>query len=337
MHQHTSSLMDIHGKPKFGYFDQAVTSLGVEQFEYLNEMDKPVSKLRKHFSFKQFQFISLVSSEWVIGIALADIRYVGSGFCYLYNVKTNELQEYSWLKPLGIGYQLASSPFCGEALVQSSDFKVQISIVNGLWHILLNHPDIVADLQLQPLYPDEPLAMCTPTGYSGWTYTQKHNALNIAGSLIINGVSQDVKSFLGGYDFSAGFMRRETSWRWASINGLVGDERLGLNLAAGVNETGSLENILWVNGQRHLLPAVHFQFERMSAVPSCWRIYSDDGRVELIFNSRNCRSEKLNLGFLKSNFRQYIGSFSGHLIAADGREFQLHEQLGLTEDHFAKW
>ncbi|MCW1890289.1 DUF2804 domain-containing protein [Vibrio chagasii] len=31
------------------------------------------------------------------------------------------------------------------------------------------------------------MAMCTPTGYSGWTYTQKkHNALTVTGTLEIN-------------------------------------------------------------------------------------------------------------------------------------------------------
>ncbi len=44
-----------------------------------------------------------------------------------------------------------------------------------------------------------------------------------------------------GYDFSAGYMRRETSWRWASINAEINSTGIGLNLAAGVNETGGVK------------------------------------------------------------------------------------------------
>ena len=68
-----------------------------------------------------------------------------------------------------------------------------------------------------------------------------------------------------------------------------------------------------------------------------WTITSQDGRINLTFTPVNQRSEKLNLWVLKSNFRQFIGHFSGSIQDNDGIIHQLENVLGLTEDHFARW
>ncbi|MGS0694287.1 DUF2804 domain-containing protein [Shewanella sp. 0m-4] len=334
------SLTDEHGRAIYGHFDGPVPHLGVEQFKYFDEMDKLASSRSKHFAYKQFQFASIVTPHYVIGVALADIRYVGSAFCYLYDINTDQLIETSWLKPLGLGYQMSDSPMQGKAKIKSGKGQVEFDIEQGLWRIRINTLGIEADLSLQPEPLSLPMAMCNPTGYSGWTYTQKHNALKVAGSLIINHEPQPLQRVTAGYDFSAGFMRRETSWRWASINCLTESGSLGLNLAAGVNETGCHENVFWHNGERHLLGAVHFDFIRQrnkTDVAGSWRVYSDNGQVELTFTPKNCRQEKLNLWLLKSNFRQYLGHFDGCIIDNLGQRHQLDNVLGLTEDHFARW
>jgi hypothetical protein len=107
-----------------------------------------------------------------------------------------------------------------------------------------------------------------------------------------------------------------------------------------VNETGCNENVFWLNGERHLLGAVHFEFTRQRTTGEQarqWRIYSDNGQVELTFIPQNCRQEKLNLWLIKSNFRQYLGHFNGFITDNLGNKHQLTNVLGLTEDHFARW
>ncbi|MCL1138378.1 DUF2804 domain-containing protein [Shewanella pneumatophori] len=334
------SLIDDAGCPVYGHFDGPVTQLGIEQFKYFNEMDNPASKWAKYFDYKQFQFVSIVTPHYVIGVALADIRYVGSAFCYLYDIKQNQLIESNWLKPFGLGYQSAESPMQGIGKISSGKGSIAFVINEGAWQLKLDTLGIEADLSLQPQALSLPMAMCNPTGYNGWTYTQKHNGLALKGSLVINHEPQPLQRATAGYDFSAGYMRRDTSWRWASINCISEQGTIGLNLAAGVNETGCHENVFWHNGERHLLGAVHFQFTRPRGKDSStgqWRIYSDNGQVELSFMPKNCRQEKLNLGVLKSNFRQYIGYFDGYIIDSFGEEHRLNRVLGLTEDHFARW
>ena len=104
-------------------------------------------------------------------------------------------------------------------------------------------------------------------------------------------------------DWSCGFMRRETAWNWASLAGVLADGRaVGLNLAAGVNETGMTENALWLEGRCIKLGQARF-----------------------------------NAWLIASNFRQYIGTFSGTVRDEAGNSIPVDGLRGLMEDHFARW
>lgn len=326
--------IQANGLPQFGHLASIPESLQLDAFQYLNEMDQPASSWRKRFDYKQFQFVSIVTEKYIIGVAIADIRYLASGFCYVFDTETHELVEQQWLKPFNMGYQTQPSSWNSQAYLAND--AIQFKIEHGLWHIQLSTDLIQADLKLKPESESLPLMVCTPTAYSGWTYTQKHNALTIHGQMSVKGQPQDLSNAVAGYDFSAGYMRRETSWRWASINHQMEGKSIGLNLAAGVNETGNCENVIWIDGERHLMPPVHFEFSRMHQEAS-WRITSQDKRIDLIFKPKNQRSEKKNFWFLKSNFRQFVGYFSGYLIDENGIKHELDEVMGLTEDHYAKW
>ncbi|MFN1648609.1 DUF2804 domain-containing protein [Vibrio rotiferianus] len=332
--------IQANGIPQFGHLASIPESLQLDTFVYLTEMDLPASSWRKRFDYKQFQFVSIVTSKYIIGVAIADIRYLASGFCYVFDTENHELVEQQWLKPLNMGYQTQPSSWNSQAYLAND--AIQFNIENGQWHIKLATNLVQADLMLLPDSKSQieqeslPLMLCTPTAYSGWTYTQKHNALTVQGEMSVKGQQQDLVNAVAGYDFSAGYMRRETSWRWASINHQDEDKRIGLNLAAGVNETGYCENVIWIDGERHLMPPVQFDFSRMHQEAS-WRITSQDNRINLVFTPKNQRSEKKNFWFLKSNFRQFVGYFSGYLIDGNGIKHELDEVMGLTEDHYAKW
>lgn len=326
--------IQANGLPQFGHLASIPESLQLDAFQYLNEMDHPASSWRKRFDYKQFQFVSIVTEKYIIGVAIADIRYLASGFCYVFDTETHELVEQQWLKPLNMGYQTQPSSWNSQAYLAND--AIQFKIEHGLWHIQLSTDLIQADLRLKPESESLPLMLCTPTAYSGWTYTQKHNALAVQGEMSVKGQPQELTNAVAGYDFSAGYMRRETSWRWASINHHSENKRIGLNFAAGVNETGHCENVIWIDGERYLMPPVQFVFSRLHQEAS-WRITSQDKRIDLIFKPKNQRSEKKNFWFLKSNFRQFVGYFSGYLIDGNGIKHELEEVMGLTEDHYAKW
>lgn len=132
-------------------------------------------------------------------------------------------------------------------------------------------------------------------------------------------------------------MRRETCWNWACLSGTaITGEVVGLNLASGVNETGVTENVLWIGQVKTKLDLAVFTFDRY-APEKCWNIRTSDGLVNLLFEPKGKREEKLNAGLLASNFRQMFGYYSGTLTDHAGKVVTLKSVPGFAEDHYAKW
>ncbi len=328
-----TNLVDKTGRLQQGLFDGSVADLNLPAFRLHSVLDHPVGRLQQHFAYKQFQFVCVSGPGWLLAVAIADVRYVCSGFAYLYQ-QGKPTREFALLAPLGFGCLTSDSPQQGVAKMGKGTKHWQIQSAASGWTLTVQAPGLVAEVQLD-FDQQQPLALAAPTGYNGWTYTEKNNALRVSGSLLSDGQPLELTKARGGIDFSAGFMRRETSWRWSSINTLLDGVPFGLNLACGVNETGLCENALWYDGNiQHLSPA-RFEFDRGQATP--WRISTLCGEVDLTFQSDFCRQEKLQLGILASNFRQYVGFYSGTLRLNDGRVLQLQHCLGLAEDHYAKW
>ncbi|CAM3766603.1 DUF2804 domain-containing protein [Rheinheimera salexigens] len=330
-----NKLINTQGQPRFGYFDSPITDLALAEFAYHTVMDKPASKLAKYLHYKQFQFISICHPDWQIGIAIADIRYAANGFCYFYQRQQQHLDEISIIKPFSLGVQMSPSPVSGSAHIKAKQ-QISIDLDNYNWHIELSGEMFNGKFSLNGASSAQPIAMCSPTGYNGWTYTQKHNALAITGQLDYKGQRLDLSSALGGYDFSAGYMRRETNWRWGSISAVLAQGHFGLNVAAGVNETGFNENAFWLNGQMHRIANVDIQFDKQHA-NSIWTFNSSDQRLQLTFTPHQARQEQLNLGLVISNFRQYCGVFSGIIVTEKGDKIVLNQVPGLAENHFARW
>lgn len=330
--------IDPHGQPQVGLFQDSIPRFNLEALDLRNEMDSKASRWRRHFGYKQFQFVAVQSPDFVLALAIADVRYVNSGFAYLYR-KGMPTLELSLLHPLAWRCQMSQSPRQGTARLGTPSHGWHLTPSDEGWRVQLNHPRLQVELLLHRA-DQAALALCSPTAYSGFTYTEKNNALAVSGQLLLDGQALDLAQARGGYDFSAGYMRRQTSWRWASINTELASNSgqrvpFGLNLAAGVNETGLCENAWWLDGQRQHLSPAQFEFDRR--VDGAWRIRTLCDEVDLHFTPDFCRQERLNLGLLASNFRQYVGYFSGQLKKPDGSVILLDQVQGFTEDHYAKW
>ncbi len=329
-----AQLIDQAGQPKYGIFEQSVPQLNFSQFDYRTVLDKPAGRLARFFAQKQFQFVTVCGDGWLLAVAIADIRYASSGFAYLYQTDSSTFEK-GLLLPLQFGCQMSTSPIAGVARLHAGTTRWSMEPGTDRWQLQVDCGPLQANLLLHK-QQQPPLALCAPTGYQGFTYTEKNNALSVSGQLSLADKNFPLVQACAGYDFSAGFMRRQTNWRWASINTLLDGKAFGLNLAAGVNETGLCENAMWVDGEiQHLSPA-QFQFDRYNQ-QSRWQIHTLCDELALEFTPLFCRQEKVQAGLLASNFRQYVGHYQGEVRLRNGLALKLDRCLGLAEDHYAKW
>jgi hypothetical protein len=319
-------------------------------------MNKKANKWQRHFNFKRFQYFGGISGDLIFGCALADLRYLGAAFVYVYRTSDKKMLTWQFKRPLAYGLTMTNRPDNGVSTFKTGKRKInmryQLNSQGERRKIL--EIDFGKELRIQAetleLPSFEEMALCTPTAVNGWVYAQKTAALAATGEIdcALGKFNLEKIACYGHHDFSAGYMRRETFWNWACFSGNsyscsekhsenTNDKpALGLNVSWGVNETGYSENCFWVGDKLHQLPQVQFKFDRDNE-NSTWRVSSENGQIDLSFVPEGMHKEHLNAQFMATNFKQIFGKFKGHLITSDGIRYDIEDQYGFVEDQYSKW
>lgn len=293
----------------------------------------PVPAALKRILFNQFVFLGIIGPELMLGMAIVDLRYLSSSFVYLYDRKTRKLIE---SKKLGLPGTRHIAPYSDDV---SAHFR------SGPLHIEMHQNDILAESKaisccVKLDFTDtHPLRLCTRAGYRGWVYTQKTVPVPLSGEIRYGGKQLDISSpsYMAILDWTAGYMRRDTFWNWASAACTFPDGRsFGLNLSCGVNETGFTENAFWLGGKMTKADTVSFVFNPNN-LEQQWQIRSQDKKIDLVFWPEARRNENINGLFVVSRFTQLMGTFEGRLITDEGEVVDISACPGWAEDHYAKW
>jgi len=315
-------------------------------------MNKKAGRWKKHFHFKRFQYFGGISDELIFGCAMADLRYLGAVFVYVYRISDKKMLTWQFKKPLSWGLDLSNRPDNGVSTFKSGkkniSMRYQLNSQNERRKILDLDFGKALRINAEMFEPQnfETMALCTPSGVNGWVYAQKTAALPVSGSIeceLGNFQLNDIKCY-GHHDYSAGYMRRETFWNWACFSGkssaknseTYSEPVLGLNVSWGVNETGYSENCFWVDNVIHELPQVQFKFDRDDE-HSAWRINCENKQIDLTFIPEGMHKEHLDAKFLATNFKQIFGRFNGHITTKDGQRYEIENQHGFVEDQYSKW
>ncbi|PTQ88422.1 DUF2804 domain-containing protein [Agitococcus lubricus] len=346
LHSPLSALEPLidNGKPRFGYFDDALSIINSHDFSFQNPFGEQRSSLARWLSHKEFQYFGGMSERYIFGCALANLAYVAMAFVYVYDIQHQKLWSRSWRSPLGVGFHFADNPCEGE-----TRFKIPLIVDICLGYqkqprqktLLIQCKELTLEARMTEDNL-EPMSICTRTGYNGWAYTAKSAGQPLFGFIKLHQEQSDLASIgaYGSLDFSTGFMRRETWWNWACSAGVVqrGDftgQALGLNLSTGVNETSFSENCFWLGGICYPLAQTQFDFNQKN-INEPWRIRTHDGVVNLQFSPLGMHREKVRAGLLNTHFRQLFGEFSGCIIL-NQQEICLDGLKGFVEDQYIKW
>lgn len=334
-------LIDQQGQPSYGIFSGDVECINYKDFDLRSLTGRKLGKLSKHFKFNQFQFISIASPELMIGVAIVDLKIASTAFAYVFKPETGEFEDFEFTQLLSRHTRAEPSPNHGCFSFQKGANRIEIksSKTPGVRRLSLHIKDALEiDATLDENTRYDPMRICTRCGYQGWVYTQKANALICDGRVKWRQQNIDLKAInaLASVDWSAGYMRKYTSWNWASLSSKLPDGRtLGFNLACGVNETGFTENAIWLDGAMIKVDMVNFKFDRFED-RHAWAIHSYDGKINLHFEPQHSKRDHRNLVILQSHFVQHIGRFYGEITLPD-ETLSLQGQWGLAEDHYAKW
>jgi hypothetical protein len=333
-------LIDENGKVQLGIFESPVEEINYRDFQLSTPMGFKIPGLLNRLIFNQFCFFGFTGPDFIAGMAVVDLKYLSNGFLYIYDRKNKTIIEANkTIPPISSKIFIRPTPeevSCGFSFIGLSISMESDSKGNG--KIKAKSKNIELDLELDTS-STSPLRICTKAGYKGWVYTQKTSPINLTGKMTLNGRSVDISSpdYMGLMDWTAGYMRRETFWNWASIATTMPDGRsLGMNLSCGVNETSFTENAFWVDGKMIKTDTINFEFNPDNFYDQ-WKIKSLDGKVDLTFNADLHREENINAAVVATRFTQLMGVFKGTLKTDDGEVIKISNCPGWAEDHYAKW
>ncbi|MFW2176802.1 MULTISPECIES: DUF2804 domain-containing protein [unclassified Moraxella] len=340
----------INGKPQFGVF-RRVNHVNYLDYPSHRLSQKPLKQWQKWLATNQFCFIRISQPPYQICVAIATIKLATTCFCYIYDENTQSIVIDEQLAPFTLNTKLNQSPYTGKMAFVNK--KSQVSIEFFEHHFDISIHNKLVQLQATAQRYAEPLAVCSPAGRHGWVFTQKEVANQLTGQWQINNNASLSRDFstnaLLSLDWTIGYMRRVTTWFWVSIHGFLHDGRqFSLNLATGVNESGTSENACWIDGKIAYLPAVIFERERqasmqpsMQSAMQAWRIYHQnlgwsDVDINLTFTPIHCYQKNDRFVVIDSIFEQWVGHYRGEIRLGE-EVIQIDNLLGLAEDHYAKW
>jgi hypothetical protein len=334
-----SELIGSDGRPRFGIFDGPLTSFNLDDLRPYGKKNRVFSarKWILQYRIKRWEYLGICNNDIIFGVAVVHLGYMCNLFAYLFDRRSARLSEYDILVPGGGAAIFKGSSLTGAVTFKSG--KTEVRITNDPATVTVEG-SIKGELSVSLFFQKyaEPLVCLTRTDLKGFNYTHKEAGIPVRGKIRHKRMSWDIheaQSF-GVRDYTLGYLARHTFWNWASGGGIDGEgNRVGFNLAQGVNETGFTENAFWVNGRFFKTDVVDFQYDDLELMQP-WRIESNDGRVRLRFQPEGKRSANVNGGLIVSKFHQPFGRFEGTLRDGD-LLWELQDVSGFVEEHYAKW
>ncbi len=183
-------------------------------------------------------------------------------------------------------------------------------------------------------YPDEHLVR-TASFKKNWQFlfNQKINCVRAFGRFTVKERTYKLgDAAMATLDWGRGVLPRNNLWYWASLEHVVKGDLVGLNLGRGFGE-GEGQNMLFINGQGYKLDDVRIYIRHDNLRHDylrTWTFYSNDGRVELMFEPDQDRHNGLNKLICWHYPHQVFGHFNGKINLEDGKVIELDDVPGFA-------
>lgn len=339
-------LIGENNRVNYGCIDEPI-EWNYEGFRLLDFFGREIRGVRKKFAYHQFNYVGMTAGDYVLGFATVDLGYLYNVFAFIYQKGRGVLFE-SDDKCLGFSKKMnfPRNPDHYTTTFQSGKTSVRVekSHEKGVLNVKCNFKnrlEFSAGFKYS-ISTHQPLRVLNPSDPNRFTFTEKCAPLiPQTFELRFDGKTLEFEpdEVCAVYDWSGGYLRRETNWYWTAFGAVLPDHTaVGANFAAFTNETYFSENAFWINRHRTRVPRVIYDFNIADPYQP-WRIYDEDKQVDLVFHPEDERSDRVNGGpFVKMNFRQFVGEFEGVLRpGAGGPEAAFEKVKGFCEIHRSVW
>jgi Domain of unknown function (DUF2804), C-terminal/Domain of unknown function (DUF2804), N-terminal len=338
-------LIGENNKVNYGCIDEGI-EWNYQDFILRDFFNKEIKGLKKKLAYHQFNYIGITAGDYIVGFAVVDLGAIKNVFGFLYAKGEGILLE-SDDKCLGNSKKMDFPRNPDEYNIKFDSGKTTIRIEKSHKKGVLNIDcNFKGRLKVKGTFPysmekNHPLRVLNPSDPNRFTFTEKCGPLQpseLELSLDDKALEYDSKTVTAIYDWTGGYLRRETNWYWTAFGAVLPDKTsIGANLAAFVNETYFSENAYWINNKRSRISRVIYDFDTLDPYKP-WHIYDEDGTIDLTFLPEGERNDKINAGpIVKTIFRQFVGTFEGFLKPEGDKKIEFKDVKGFCETHRAIW
>jgi hypothetical protein len=318
-------LVHERGVPAFGMYQGVVETLSWSSLKI-----PPLQRLTRKLHHKRWQYAALAHEAYFIGIAIVDIGWTGTAFAYLFDREQGRVvASFSANGLPGVSAHLEDRAF-GDATFRTGRERLAFRRAGDRLELTINCRELKLAAHIDLSGTPPVMVAIAPANWLAHS-THKSGGLAVSGFVDAAGRRYSLDGAVASLDASNGLLARDTSWRWASAH----NRELGFNLQSGY--MGSAENAIWLAGRVIRVGEARFDYDAANPL-SPWRIATDDGLVELVFQPEGARREDKQLLIAASRYVQPIGTFAGRVTdPVSGGVHAVDRLLGVTEDHRSRW
>lgn len=330
------SVIDERGTPRFGTYRGP---LGLIDLSGLRDEWRR-GALYRYTHRKKWLWFMISTPQIAVASAIVDASYAANGFLIVADIETRTLLcDRGALGVPWISVRVADRPNEGaDARFTWPGLNIRASRPRGseIYVIRARVGQLSIDAELDAGAAPTPISLVAPVAGGTVNVTQKSALMPARGTVRVGDRTYPLDGGFGGLDYTNGLLARHTRWRWAFASGRDSGGGVAFNFVSGINDTeAASENVIWVDGAAVPVARVKFEFDPV-ARSAPWRISSDDGSVDLVFEPIGEHREDRDLGLVRSHFVQVVGTFSG-TINALGRPRRVNMLAGVTEDQDVTW
>lgn len=335
-------LVDGEGHPNTGAFRGVIRDLNTRDLRGPFRAG-PAQWLRE----KRWNQINVVSPDVAVGIAVLDLKYLASAFCYVLDRRTNRLHEFARLAPFGLGVHFSGDSQRGVVRFRSRGIRIELEhdVPGGAHRLKLSSRTYRGAIDLSLRITDDgrttmPINSVQGLPPYGLIYSHRSGPLGASGQVMVDGRSRAVTA---GESYAMvnwlwALHPRDARWTWVSGAGRSADGKrvVGFNLTRGSDGLGEPENFLWFDGEPVPVGRVGFVMD-LARKDGEWAVRSEDGRVRLSLRPDVVRLGQRDAIWAKVYFRQPIGRFSGTLVDQRGNPVEVRDLAGFAADQTVRW
>lgn len=296
---------------------------------------------------KRWDYWCVTTDTHLLSLTYANIDYLALFNVGLLDYATRTMIEKSVVVPCGVGAALPETVGGGNMHFNGMGLRIDLAEeaegtrVRGAFK-KRNGTTLDADILVALPPGHETLNVVIPWSDDCFQFTSKHNTRPARGRVVLNGRTYTFgpeNQAFGCLDYGRGIWPYRTTWNWASASGNQNGRVIGLNLGGQWTDgTGMTENGLCIDGRLHKVSEESiFTYDRTNFMAP-WRIRTPvSERVDLTFTPFFLKQGNLNLVVLATEIHVGFGHFSGHVVTDAGERIIVHDLMGWSEEHRARW